>query len=110
MSRLPPSPDGRPNRIIVAVVAPFYLAWLAIRGAILAVARGLDGAVAGILAGIWWIRRPFAAVLRGMARGLGAVGRGIDLLLAPVGRAIDRGIRGLAAAIAAARGELLHVL
>jgi hypothetical protein len=82
MSAPSQDPNGSPNRLLVAIVAPFYIAWIALRAAIAGIARGLDAAWSAVLSGMSWVLRPIRSVLGLIGRVLATVGRAFAWVLA----------------------------
>ena len=110
MSAPSQDPNGSPNRLLVAIVAPFYIAWVVLRAAISAIARGLDATWSAVLRGMSRVLRPIRSVLGLIGRALATVGRAFAWVLGPVDRAIDRAIRMIRSGLVAAWGELAALL
>src|SRR3954469_6229794 len=75
MSVPPADPDGRANRVLVAIVAPFYIAWVAVGAGVSAVGKALHAASSALWAGVLVLLRPVRGFLRLIAQGIPASNR-----------------------------------
>jgi hypothetical protein len=100
------SKDQEPNRLLVAIVAPFYVAWLALRGAIEAIARAIDWVLRAIGDAIRWAWRPFRMGLQVVTTMLASLVRFLGRLLAPVARLLTIVLRYAATGLRALLREI----
>src|SRR3954464_1121435 len=62
MSVPPADPDGRANRVLVAIVAPFYIGWVAVGAGLSAVGKALHAASSALWGGVLVLLGPGSRV------------------------------------------------
>jgi hypothetical protein len=110
MSKSSPDPDERPNRVLVALVAPFYIAWVVAQAGTATILRGLGATWSALVAGLAGVIRPFGSALRLLAGWIESVRGAIDFLLTAIRQPFDRLGGMVRAGLAAAWDEFVALI